>query len=123
MISGSRKTGHPAIREIAYRSLAHAYVIRREFARIIVRQAYCGIPFDTMLKNRGGRFFATYPSFAYQGGMPTENTNRIHLDRWRSRMGGLGRIQKANMWYHENKTAVIAAHVAAATAILLRVLL
>jgi GR25 family glycosyltransferase involved in LPS biosynthesis len=112
-------TPHPSVVAVRYRSLAHAYVVRRAFARKIVRQVWQERPFDAVLGGLLGNGFAARPAFAFQSDAPSDNTRRNHLERFRNLFGGLRRIQKANEFYHGHKTVIITGHLAALAAMLL----
>jgi hypothetical protein len=123
LVRRSRKTGHPWIRSVAYRSLAHAYAVHRPFAETIAAIPWKGIPYDTMLSLFDEGFFVIYPSIAFQGASPSDNDRRRRLDRFRRWCGGLERIQKIDEWRHRYSGLLIAAHVFGLMAILVLVLL
>ena len=102
-------TESPAVREVDYRCLAHAYALNRAFAEQLVQKPWNGIPFDCMLRFNNG-LFACYPSFAFQSDAPSDNLRHRKLDRFRRLCGGLRRIQKVNEWYIHHKVAVIASN-------------
>ncbi len=112
-------TSHPSVAAVQYRSLAHAYVVRRDFARKIVGQPWRGVPFDAVLARLLENGFAAWPAFAFQSGSLSDNTDRRKLERFRNLFGGLHRIQKANDFYQRHKTAILVGHLAAALALLL----
>jgi hypothetical protein len=111
LVSGSRKTPHKGVLKIKYRSLAHAYVLNRGFAEIVVKQPWRRIAFDTVLKSFNDDFYAAYPSFAFQGSSPTGNSKNLGLDKFRRLCGGLQRIQKRNEFFHRYRSIFIALHI------------
>lgn len=111
LVSGIKTTPHPSIVKIKYSSLAHAYVLKRNFAKTLSEKPWQGIAYDMFLKSFNGNYYAVYPSFAFQGDSPTDNNKHLLLDRFRRLCGGLCRVQKMNEFYHRNKVLVIALHV------------
>lgn len=110
LVSNSHKTENPAVVKIKYRCLAHAYVLNRRFAELLIKNPWQGIPYDHVLKNGPGHFYAAYPAFAFQSNSLTDNSAKMSLDRFRRIFGGLERIQKWNEFYHRHRVAVITAH-------------
>ncbi|MFO7707895.1 MAG: glycosyltransferase [Desulfobacterales bacterium] len=108
--AGSRRTQNPAVRKVSYRSLTHAYAVRRGFAETLLGVPRCGLPYDALLSAQAGETYAAYPSFAFQSSSPSDNERRRRLDRFRRLCGGLIRIQKMDEWYHRHQGAVIGAH-------------
>lgn len=120
MVKQSRRTNHPAVMRIRYRSLTHAYAVHRRFARELTRHPWHGVPYDDFLKNWGDdRTYAAYPSFAFQSDSRSDNLRYLPLDRWRRMLGGLCRLQKSNEFYHRHRGVIIAAHALALLLILL----
>lgn len=113
LVSGSRKTGNRSVLEVRYRSLAHGYILTRSFAERILDIPWRRIPLDGVLRNLPGRYFAAYPSLAFQSNARTDNIRYLKLDRFRRLCGGLRRIQKGNEFFHRNRPLIVAAHVAA----------
>ncbi len=111
LVSGSTKTHHRGVVKIKYRSLAHAYVLNRGFAEMLVKKPWRGIAFDTELKSCNENFFAAYPLFAFQGGSSTGNSKHPGLDKFRRLCGGLRRIQKRNEVFHRHRPIFIALHI------------
>ena len=112
MVKKSAKTDNRSVLKIRFRSLAHAYVLTREFAEIIVKTPWQKIPFDDMLSNiTDNQMYAVYPSFAFQSNSRSDNQRYLPLDRFRRLCGGLRRIQKMNEFFHHNKTLIIGAHI------------
>ena len=64
LVSGSKATRHRSIVKIKYRSLAHAYVLNRPFAKVLADTPWQGIAYDMVLKSFNGNYYAVYPSFA-----------------------------------------------------------
>jgi GR25 family glycosyltransferase involved in LPS biosynthesis len=120
MVSRSKPTPYPSIRQVAYRSLAHAYVVNRKFAEKLVRNPWRHVPYDDMLRDlQEEHTYAIYPAFAFQSNSRSDNLRYLPLDRFRRGIGGLRRLQKMNEWYHRHRTLFIAAHIAAISGILL----
>ncbi len=111
LVSNSQKTENRSVLKIRYRCLAHGYVLNRPFAEMLIDTQWQGEPYDDVLKKWPDRFYAAYPSFAFQSNSRTDNNRNMGLDRFRRLFGGLGRIQKWNEFYHRRKMAIIAAHV------------
>jgi hypothetical protein len=111
LTSGSRRTANPAVLQVRYRGLTHAYAVRRDFAESLLARPWCGQPYDMLLKDRCDGFFAAYPSFAFQSNAATDNLRLRRMDRFRRICGGLARIQKMDEFYHRHRWAVVAAHV------------
>ena len=110
LVSNSHKTENRSVLKIKYRCLAHAYVLNRRFAELLIKNPWKGIPYDHVLKNWPDHFFAAYPAFAFQSNSITDNSERTGLDRLRRIFGGLERIQKWNEFYHRHRIPVITAH-------------
>ncbi|MEW6672173.1 MAG: glycosyltransferase family 25 protein [Thermodesulfobacteriota bacterium] len=111
LVSGSQKTGNRSVLKVKYRCMAHSYVIHRRFAEAVTATPWRRLAFDDMLRSRQQHFYAAYPSFAFQSNSATDNNNCLRLDKFRRLIGGLGKIQKRNEWYHRYKWAVIATHI------------
>lgn len=111
LTAGSRRTDSPAVLQVRYRGLTHAYAVRRDFAESLLVHPWRGQPYDMLLKERCEGFYAAYPSFAFQSNAATDNLRLRQLDRLRRLCGGLARIQKMNEFYHRHRWAVVAAHV------------
>ena len=110
LTSGSRRTDTPALLQVRYRGLTHAYAVRSGFAESLLARPWCGQPYDMLLKDRCDGFFAAYPSFAFQSNAATDNLRLRRLDRLRRLCGGLARIQKMDEFYHRHRWAVVAVH-------------
>jgi GR25 family glycosyltransferase involved in LPS biosynthesis len=111
LCAGSRRTESPAVLQVRYRGLTHAYAVRSSFAENLLAHPWRGQPYDMLLKERCEGFYAAYPSFAFQSNAATDNLRLRQLDRLRRLCGGLARIQKMNEFYHRHRWAVVAAHV------------
>ena len=111
LVSNSRKTENRSVLKIKYRCLAHAYAVNRQFAESLIKTQWQETPYDNILKNCSGPFYAAYPSFAFQSNSRTDNSRNMGLDRFRRLFGGLERIQKWNEFYHRHKIPVITAHI------------
>jgi GR25 family glycosyltransferase involved in LPS biosynthesis len=110
LVSGSKKTENKCVRKVKYRCLAHAYVLNRRFAEVLVNKPWQKIAFDSMLSFFKEGFYAIYPSFAFQSNSPTDNKS-LHLDKFRRLCGGLRRIQKWNEAYYRHRRAFIGLHI------------
>jgi GR25 family glycosyltransferase involved in LPS biosynthesis len=114
MVRRSRRTPHPGILKIRYRSLTHAYVIRRDFAAVQIAKPWHGVPFDDFLRDLADdRSYAVYPSFAFQSDSRSDNERYLPLDRFRRLCGGLLRLQKLDEFLHLHRPLLVAIHVAA----------
>ncbi len=103
---GSKKIEKMPLAKITYRCLAHAYALKRPFAKEIVRQSWQGIPFDELLRQQNRQFFALYPMCAFQG-MAGSDNQTVVVDRLRRFFGGLPFIQKANELYQNHKVLLL----------------
>jgi GR25 family glycosyltransferase involved in LPS biosynthesis len=111
LVSGSRKTHSEGVIKIKYRSLAHAYVLNRGFAELLVKKTWRKIAFDTEIKSYKNGFYAVFPSFAFQGNSTTDNSKCSGLDKFRRICGGLQRIQKRNELFHSYRSMFIALYI------------
>lgn len=109
--TGSRRTATPSLASITYRCLAHAYALNAPFAGRIAREEWAGIPFDELLRNHGGDFFAVHPMCAFQGNFTSDNQTVV-IDALRRFFGGLAFIQRMNERYQNNKAIFLAAQLA-----------
>jgi len=112
-VQSSQKTANRSVLKIKYRTLAHAYVMNRNFALIIAQQEWQGIAFDDLLHTYKDNLYAIYPCFAFQSDSRSDNPNFIYLDRFRRLCGGLKRLQKMNERFHRHKPIILCAHVLA----------
>jgi hypothetical protein len=120
LVKGIQKTPYPSVVKIRYRCSAHAYAVRRRLAEVLAKRHWEGMAWDDLLREASaGRAYALSPAIAFQSDSPTDNDALRGLDRFRRLCGGIRRVQKLNEWYHRHKTAVIAAHLLAVTALLL----
>ncbi|MBW1636306.1 MAG: hypothetical protein JRJ68_08540, partial [Deltaproteobacteria bacterium] len=103
---GSSKTGKKGLAKIKYRCLAHAYALNNSFARQVIGNSWCGIPFDELLRRHNKDFFAFYPMCAFQGLAGSDNQTVV-IDRVRRLLGGLPFIQKINELYQNNKVFLL----------------
>ena len=108
--SGSQRTAYHSVLEVRYRSLTHAYAVRRDFAETLLALPWRNIPTTALLGTLARDSYAAYPSFAFQSNARTDNLRKRKVDRFRRVCGGLPRIQKMNEWYHRNRWAVIGVH-------------
>lgn len=118
LVSGSRRTNNPAVLKVDYRSLAHAYVIKRSLAAELVNTKWRQVPFDAMLAGLSEEKFAVYPAFAFQSNAASDNANHRGLEKFRRLCGGLKFIQRMNETYHRHRAAIIAMHLLVVAAVL-----
>lgn len=112
MVKRSRRTANRSVLNVRFRSLCHAYVLNPHFARRLVDIPWQKAPFDDMLRDlKDDRFYAVYPSFAFQSNSRSNNQRYLPLDRFRKLCGGLQCLQKMNEFYHLNKTIIIGIHI------------
>jgi hypothetical protein len=109
LIRSSRKTEEPAVQEVRYQSLAHAYALNRPYAEALAYKPWEGVVLDTLFRPLKDHIYAVNPMFGFQGDLPTDN-KYTGLDRFRRWCGGLERIQKANEFYLRHRVGIIAAH-------------
>lgn len=109
MIKGSQATAYSSIRQVRYRSLTHAYVIRASFAENLVRTyPWHQVPYDDFLKDlKDEHFFAASPMIAFQSNSPSDNERYLPLDKFRRMCGGLTRLQKFDEFFHRYKWQII----------------
>ena len=110
LVSGSKKTQNRSVLKIKYRCLAHAYVFSRKFAESLVSISWRKIAYDDLLRSLNDKFYAIYPSFAFQSNMRSDNSRFLRLDKFRRLCGGLRRLQKGNELFHRHRTLVILLH-------------
>ncbi len=110
LVSKSWSTNNPGILRVKYRSLAHAYVLKRSLAAELVGEGWRRVPFDSFLADLKEDKFAVYPAFAFQSNAVSDNDNHKGLEILRRLFGGLKFIQKMNAHYHRHRKAVIALH-------------
>ena len=67
------RTETPAVRQVAYRCLAHAYALHRSCAEQMVQKPWRGVPFDVMLSRFDQGVYACYPFIAFQGDSASDN--------------------------------------------------
>ncbi len=122
MVKGSKRTAHPSIVNIRYRSLTHAYAIHHRFARKLLGRPWREVPYDDFLRDlEDKQMFALYPSIAFQSDSRSDNERYLPLDRVRRLFGGLQNLQKKNEFYHRHKALIIGAHVLALLLIILAI--
>ncbi len=119
MVKASRRTEHPSVLRVRYRSLTHAYVVEAAFAARMLREhAWNGKPYDDFLRDLNSpRMFAVYPSIAFQSNAASDNDAYLRLDRWRRLMGGLRNLQMLDEWYHLHRARILWVHLTAFTLI------
>jgi GR25 family glycosyltransferase involved in LPS biosynthesis len=112
-VDSSRRSSFPSVIQIKFRCLAHAYVVNREFAELLVEQRWSGVAYDDLLRKivGRGRAYALYPAIASQSGSPTDNGKTVGIDRIRRLLGGVRRLQRWNEFSTLYLKELIAAHV------------
>ncbi|MFH1152695.1 MAG: glycosyltransferase [Pseudomonadota bacterium] len=113
LIRGCSTAGRPGIKTIRYHALTHAYAVNREFAEVIRKQPWTGVPYDVVLRNLGPAYLGATPFFAFQSNAATDNDACRDLDRVRRLFGGLRTIQTMNECFHSHRAAIIIGHLAA----------
>lgn len=123
MVKSSRRTSSPAIRNIKFRSLTHAYAIHRRFAEKLVRRPWEQVPYDDFLRDLEDReTYVLYPSIAFQSNARSDNERYLPLDRIRRILGGLRNLQKFDEFYHRRRFLIIGIHLLAVILILWAIL-
>jgi GR25 family glycosyltransferase involved in LPS biosynthesis len=111
MVKRSIHTENPAVVQVKFQCLCHAYAVNHGFAQRLVRIPWKGVPFDDTIRDLDAdRLFSPYPAFAFQSDSPSDNERFLPLDRFRRLLGGLRRLQKLNGFYHRHKTGVVMVH-------------
>jgi len=111
MVKRSSRTENRSVLNVRFRSLCHAYVLNPHFARRLVDIPCQKLPFDDMLRDlKDPRFYAVYPSFAFQSDSRSDNQRYLPLDRFRRLCGGLKYLQKVDEFYHLNRGIIIGVH-------------
>lgn len=108
----TRRTAHPYMQKVRYRSLMHAYAVNRPYAQTLAYQGWQGIIIDTLFRPLTDHVYGVYPMFAFQSDFVSDNDKYPGLERFRRLCGGLARIQKANELYQRHKWEIISAHIA-----------
>ncbi len=122
-VDSSKKTRHKGIIKVAYKCLAHAYVVSEGFARQIVDMPWQDVPYDVLLRNASrGATFAIYPSLAFQSNAATDNDKRLGLDRTRRLFGGFRRLQRWNEFSSLKLVPMIIGHVLTVLVVVLLIL-
>lgn len=116
LVTGSRRTDNPAVLRVDYRSLAHAYVLKRSLAAELIKGEWRRVPFDAMLAGLAEEKFAAYPAFAFQSNALSDNANHRGLEKFRRLCGGLKFIQKMNERFYRHRAIIIGAHLLAIAA-------
>ena len=117
LVSRSRPAASSGVRQVRYRSLAHAYILNHRFAEKLSKIQWCGKPFDAMLQNFAQKTYALYPSIAFQSSASSDNRRLKRLDRVRRLCGGLRFIQKMNERCHRYSKTILLVHLLAAMAL------
>lgn len=114
MVKASRRTEHPSVLRVSFRSLTHAHVVDAAFAARMVRDyPWNGKPYDDFLRDlNSSRMFAVHPSIAFQSNAASDNDAYLRLDRWRRLLGGLKNLQIFDEWYHLHRAEIAWAHLA-----------
>ncbi len=118
MVRRSRRTRHPGILRVRFRSLTHAYILRRDFAAGLVDRPWHGVPFDDFIRDlRDDHSYAVHPAFVFQSDSRSDNERYLPLDRFRRLCGGLIRLQKLDEFLHLHRPLLVAIHVMALLAL------
>ena len=111
-VKSSRRTNHPSVLNVKFRSTTHAYVITREFAQKLVETPWPGRCLDDLICSLNDeKMYAIYPAIAFQSNSPTDNDKQIGIDRFRRALGGIRRLQKWNEFASLNFVTLIVVHV------------
>lgn len=111
MVNNIQKTEYPSVVKIKYRCSAHAYVVNRSFAEVIVKHSWKNIAFDDFLREMNNdNAYAVSPFFAFQSSSATDNKSTLQLARFRELCGGIKLIQKANEFYFLHKHSIWLVH-------------
>ncbi len=114
MVRRCRKLPGLPVAHIGYRSLAHAYVITREYAEMLTRHPWDQVAYDDFLRDlRSERMYVACPAIAFQSDSPSDNDPYLPLDRMRRIWGGLHLLQRFDQWYHRFRWPIIVLHVLA----------
>ena len=108
--TGSRTVpGYPGVTKIRYRSLAHAYAVRRPFAEAIHILPWEMVSYDALLQEKNPRAYSLYPSIAFQNDTPSNNLTSEgcrKTDALRRKFGGLEFIQKLTEGYFRHHVKI-----------------
>jgi len=107
--SKTTRTKAQSVARIEYRCLAHAYALKRSFAKQLVQESWRNIPYDDLLRKKCKLCYALSPMIAFQGVASSDNRT-FFLDKMRRFFGGLPFIQRANEVYQKHKTLIISLH-------------
>lgn len=112
-VSKSWPTGFENVLRVRFRSTNHAYAIHARFAERLVNHNWNGKAYDDFLRDmQDTRFFAIFPSIAFQSESPTDNIVQRRVNRLRRLCGGLRWLQKQNEFFHRHTLTIIAIHLA-----------
>jgi hypothetical protein len=111
-VRSARRTRCPSVVHIRFRSLTHAYIIQREFARKLLEIPWPGRCLDDLIcAMNDPAMYAMHPMIAFQSNSPTDNDRQMYLDRYRRVLGGLRPLQKLNEFAAVNRLRIIMLHV------------
>lgn len=112
MVRRCRKLPDLPVAHIGYRSLAHAYVITREYAELLTRKyPWHQVAYDDFLRDlKSERMYMACPAVAFQSDSPSDNDPYLPLDRMRRLCGGLLLLQRLDQWYHRYRWQILVLH-------------
>ncbi len=111
LIRASRKTANSCVQKVRYQSLSHAYALNRDYAQTLAYVPWQGIANDTLFRPLKDDVYAPYPMFAFQKDFSSDNLEYLRLERFRSMLGGLKRIQKGIEFYRRHIFSIYAVQV------------
>ncbi len=111
LLKKSVRTGIKSVAKVDYRCCAHAYILNRNFAEMLLKESWKGLAFDDLISSLNNSFYAVYPTFAFQSSSSSDNSRLIRLDKIRRMFGGMAQVQRMNELFNRYKAAVIILHV------------
>jgi hypothetical protein len=108
LIRASRKTANACVQKVRYQSLTHAYALNRDYAQTLAYQPWQGIANDTLFRPLKDDVYAACPMFSFQKDFSSDNLEYLRLERFRSMLGGLKRIQKGIEFYRRHMVSIYA---------------
>jgi len=123
-VKSCRKTQFRSVVRIRYQCAAHAYVISRRFAEILITRPWQGIAYDDVIRSISSpHIYTAYPAFAFQNDSSSDNFRMTSIDRNRRLLGGMRRLQRWNEFSHRHAIALVMLHVAVILLIILLLLI
>lgn len=111
LIRSIAKTSNSCVQKVQYQSLTHAYALNRSYAETLAYEPWQGIVNDTLFRPLKNDVYAINPMCAFQKNFTSDNYKYPKLAIFRSWLGGLKRIQKANEFYLQHKFGVYAGQI------------